>query len=393
MRLWLLLALAVFAPLCAAEPLFESELLFPLEEWHNHSSSVVVTPDGGLFAVWFQGSGERKADDVKVMGARLAAGSKRWSEPFVVADQPGFPDTNCTLFVDKRGRLFLFWMTFIANLQQTTVVQYRVSSDWTDEGVPQWDRQDLLLLHHDQEAFHRTVKDHNDPLMARASGERKAYLQRVTDDAEDKYKSRMGWMVRTHPVQLPSGRILVGLYSDIFDFGVVAISDDEGATWRPSLPMVGGGGVQPSIVRKKDGTLVAWMRDNGEAPKRVLRSESNDDGETWSANEDFDAIPNPGASVEAIVLSTGEWLMVNNDTERGRHSLAVFLSRDEGSTWPVMRHLELEAPSAGSFSYPSVIEAKDGTIHVTYSVHLPGPRKAIKHARFNREWVLDASGE
>ena len=41
-----------------------------------------------------------------------------------------------------------------------------------------------------------------------------------------------------------------------------------------SLAMIGGGGVQPSIVRRNDGLLVSWFRDNGSAPKRVLRSES-----------------------------------------------------------------------------------------------------------------------
>jgi predicted neuraminidase len=37
-----------------------------------------------------------------------------------------------------------------------------------------------------------------------------------------------------------------------------------------------------------------------------------------------------------------------------------------------------------------VIQAKDGSIHVTYSyfVNLPeGQRKSIKHARFNAAWI------
>ena len=41
-----------------------------------------------------------------------------------------------------------------------------------------------------------------------------------------------------------------------------------------------------------------------------------------------------------------------------------------------------------------MIEARDGSIHVTYSYflnHLPdgAPRKAIKHARFNLQWVRE----
>ena len=32
------------------------------------------------------------------------------------------------------------------------------------------------------------------------------------------------------------------------------------------------GNIQPSLVRKKDGTLVAYIRDNGPPPKRIHRS-------------------------------------------------------------------------------------------------------------------------
>ena len=42
--------------------------LFPPERWHNHGSCVVQLPDGQLLAVWFHGSGERKADDVRIEG-------------------------------------------------------------------------------------------------------------------------------------------------------------------------------------------------------------------------------------------------------------------------------------------------------------------------------------
>ena len=79
----------------------------------------------------------------------------------------------------------------------------------------------------------------------------------------------MGWFTRTHPLELPSGRILVPMYSDGYSFGIMAISDDGGITWTASEPIVGAGCIQPSVVRKKDGTLVAYLRDNGPPPKRA----------------------------------------------------------------------------------------------------------------------------
>jgi predicted neuraminidase len=190
-------------------------------------------------------------------------------------------------------------------------------------------------------------------------------------------------MPRAHPLELPSGRVLVPLYSDGYSFSIVAITDDGGATWTASEPIVGPGAVQPSLVRRKDGTIVAYMRDNGPPPKRVMTSESKDNGQTWSAVTDTDIL-NSGTSVEAIALRDGRWLMVNNDTEKGRNSLAVTLSDDEGRTWKWKRYLERE--ETGSFHYPSVIQARDGSVHVTYS-YFVAEGKSIKHARFDPEWV------
>ena len=89
-----------------SRPFHEAELIFPLEAWHNHASTVVETPAGDLLVCWFHGSGERTADDVKIEGARLRRGSRAWSERFLMADTPGYPDTNCTMFIDPEGPLW-----------------------------------------------------------------------------------------------------------------------------------------------------------------------------------------------------------------------------------------------------------------------------------------------
>ena len=49
-----------------AESKYHSELIFPLESWHNHGSCIVEAPNGDLIACWFHGSGERKSDDVRL---------------------------------------------------------------------------------------------------------------------------------------------------------------------------------------------------------------------------------------------------------------------------------------------------------------------------------------
>jgi len=161
----------------------------------------------------------------------------------------------------------------------------------------------------------------------------------------------------------------------------MAISDDGGKIWKPGLPIVGRGNIQPSIVQRSNGTLVAFMRDNGDEPGRIMTSYSTDNGYAWSAAE-ATALPNPGASIEAIVLKNGQWLVVYNDVENGRHSLAVSLSEDEGKTWSRTWHLEQKNKGEGSFSYPSIIQSDDGLVHITYSYHLTKSR-TIKHVTFS----------
>src|SRR5260370_27629286 len=90
---------------------YESELIFPLEHWHNHASAIVECPNGDLLVCWFHGSGERTADDVKVEGARLRKGAKKWGERFTLADTPNYPDTNPPMFIDPQQRLLLLWPT------------------------------------------------------------------------------------------------------------------------------------------------------------------------------------------------------------------------------------------------------------------------------------------
>lgn len=376
----------------AASARFEAELVFPLEHWHNHSSSLVELPNGDLFVCWYHGSGERTADDVRIEAARLPRGGRGWGPRFELADTPGFPDTNPVLFADSRERLWLVWPAILANRWETALLKYRVGPARWKAGPPPWTRADNLLFI--PRNFEARVREAAAAVLSGIpEGQQRDAAQRIVETAGDKYASRMGWMPRNHPLELPSGRILVPLYSDGFDFSLVAITDDGGVTWRTSEPLVSAGGVQPSLVRRRDGTLVAYMRDNGPPPKRVLESESRDSGETWSAVVDTD-LPNPGSSLEVIALDDGSWLMVGNDTERGRHSLLAQISDDEGRTWRWRRHIERDerASGASSFHYPSVIQAKDGAIHVSYSTflnHLPegAPRKAIKHARFDAAWV------
>ncbi len=387
-------------------PFFTSELIFPLEHWHNHASCIVECSNGDLLVCWFNGSGERQADDVKIEGARLKRGAKQWSARFTMADTPGYPDTNCAMFIDPQGRLWLMWPTILANEWHTALMKYKISSRYTSEDSPVWETSEVMHITPGQEFADITNRTLDEWEKQRAQSPEtpretlSAYSSRIRKMASDKLSRRIGWMTRAHPFVLDNQRLIVPLYSDGFSFSLMAITDDWGKTWKASTPLVGGGNIQPSIVRRKDGSLYTLMRDNGPAPKRLHQSESRDRGETWSPVSDSN-LPNPGSGAELISLKNGHWALIYNDTERGRHSLAVSISDDEGKTWRWTRHLELDsaATEAGSFSYPSIIQARDGSLHATYSYHLnrsnlekdadgKPKRKSIKHAHFNEEWVM-----
>ena len=387
-------------------PLLTSELIFPLEHWHNHASMIVELPSGDLLTCWFHGSGERTADDVVIRGAALKRSSGTWTTPFLMADTPGYPDTNATMFLDPRKRLWLLWPTILANEWHTALMKYQITTGYRGNGAPRWEATGVLHVTPGDEFAAAVAADADRQLSGSAKGDpqKTAYLEKRKKDAADKLTRRLGWMTRAHPYVLDGTRLIVPLYSDGFDFSLMAITDDWGATWKTSLPIVGPGNIQPTLVRKKDGTLVVYMRDNGPAPKRLMISRSADRGETWSPVEDTD-LANPGSGAEVLALANSHWVLIYNDLERDRHRLAVSLSEDEGRSWRWTRYLERDAdPSSeatrGQYHYPSIIQAADGTLHATYSYFAPPgsvkpdagnrlPRKSIKHAHFNEAWIRE----
>jgi BNR repeat protein len=324
-----------------------------------------------------------------------------------MADTLGYPDTNCAMFIDPAQRLWLIWPTILANEWHTALLKYRISIAYQKSaGPPQWEISDVLHISQGPEfeqavdkamtALEANIKDRSEAQQKLA----RDYIERTRRNAADKLFRRLGWMTRAHPFVVDGKRLIVPLYSDGFSFSLMAITDDWGKTWKASSPLVGLGNIQPSIVKKRNGFLFTFMRDNGPPPKRLHQAESTDNGMTWSEVTDSD-IPNPGSGAEVIVLANGHWALIYNDTETGRNSLAIAISEDEGKSWRWKRHLEHDpsGPEAGSYAYPSIIQARDGSLHATYSYHLSRrdlpndadgqpARKSIKHAHFDEAWIM-----
>ncbi|MEN8194517.1 MAG: exo-alpha-sialidase [Bacteroidota bacterium] len=433
----LTLSLLLFVSCQTAQQKFMQVEIFPSQEEHAHGGTIVELPNGDMLAAWFQGHGERWADDVRIMGARLLKGEESWTKPFLMADVPEFPDINPVLFIDQQETLWLVWYTVIANQWSTSLPKYRTSTNYMQKsGPPEWDWQDVIhfkpgnktekgIQPNDKfvKSVEKQVEKHR-KLFAQ-SGVSEEQLKEFEEFAEElltksrgedmikggdifledgtrksaqlgyPYFRRMGWQTKNKPLQI-GNRIIIPFYSDGLDLSIMAITDDFGQTWKFSTPLVGIGNIQPTMAFKKDGTIVAYMRDNGPPPNRHPVSESKDNGLTWSLVADSE-LPNSGSGSDIVTLKNGHWVIAYNDTEEGRYTLAVSLSEDEGKTWKYNRHLELDLNEdkgkRNKAAYPSIIQGKDGMIHVVYSYHKhhkgPGDDDTIKYIRFQEDWIKD----
>jgi len=412
-------------------------LIFPYQNLHVHGPTVVELPDGSLLAAWFEGSGERWADDVRIMGARRSKTKESWSTPFEMADVPGFPDINPMLFIDQDTRLWLMWYPVLANQWETSIPMYRISTDYEGEGAPIWDWQDIMFVKpgsptergiQPDDRFVRQVQSQfadyesymeETLLPVFAQSEQEMFRQKWTEykqeiDSLVKGKNmlrkgrmlmngeildtmlgypiarRIGWQTKNKPY-LDKDRIIVPLYSDGLNFSMFAYTDNKGKNWEYSNPILGGGGIQATIAKSENGDLVAYLRDNGPAPKVMQRTESKDRGATWTIPKD-DILPNSGAGFDMITLPNGNWLIVYNHSSSSRNNLSVAISDDQGKSWRWKKDLEndLRKDVATRFHYPAVSLGSQGGIHIVYSYHRNDREqnhKSIKYMRITEDWV------
>lgn len=312
---------------------FESELLFESvpDRRSHHASTLVELPDGELLCAWYAGTREG-APDVAILLSRRPAGERRWSPPVVAADEKDKSEGNPVLFCAPDGAVWLLFVTQEQPGWDNCSIKYKVSSD----GGRTWTKEHIL-------------------------------------------RGELGWMTRNKPVVLDNGDWLLPLYDEREWASLFGISSDGGRTWEfTDLLRSSPGNIQPSPIQRAGGSLLATMRTGGH-PWRLWRSESTDRGRTWSAPELTD-LPNPNSGTDMVRLSNGHVVLALNDAQQARTPLTLALSLDEGDTWPYKRHLESEA---GEYSYPAVIQGRDGLIHVTYTYR----RTHIKHAALSEDWI------
>ena len=310
-----------------------SEFIFERAPFPSSHASTIVEARDGLVAAWFGGTRERDPDVGIWVSRRDASG---WTSPVEVAngvqaDGTRHPCWNPVLFQPSSGPLVLF---------------YKVGpspSQW-------WG-------------------------MARTSPD----AGRTWSAAITLPPGILG-PIRAKPIEIHPGVMLAG--SSTEDDGWVAHMERFGgpwdaqglasaAAWQKSGPLNAKeefGAIQPAILVHSAAEIQILLRSR---QRVIAEAWSKDGGVSWGRMT-ATSLPNPSAGIDALRLADGRFLLVYNPSPTSRAKLALAVSGD-GKVWRQVTMLEDE--SQGEFSYPAMIQSRDGQVHITYTWR----REKIKH--------------
>ena len=174
---------------------------------------------------------------------------------------------------------------------------------------------------------------------------------------------------------LDDGTLLCPSSQESFDAWAcyMEITDKSVKSWQRSSPITdpenSRGIIQPAIFLTKDGNIKMLARSFKQG--YIYTATSTDKGCSFS-NATPTTLPNPNSAIDAIKLLDGRVLLVYNHSKKKRFPINIAISDDDGKTWKMKLSLENKR---GEYSYPSVIQSKDGLVHITYT----WKRKKIKH--------------
>jgi predicted neuraminidase len=305
--------------------IMQSEFIYETAPYPSCHASTIVETGGRLVAAWFGGTAE-KHPDVGIWLSHYEDG--KWTPAVEVAngvETPTlrYPCWNPVLFQPAEGPLLLF---------------YKVGPNPVDW----WG---MLIRSED-------------------GGRTWSKPERLPDGILGPIKNK--------PVQFADGDILCptsteqqGKWRIYFE----RISQQD-TRWEATALLNDGvtlGAIQPSLLVHPDGTLQAVGRTQ---QGHLFSTESQDEGRTWIPMTLLD-LPNPNSGTDAVTLHDGRSLLVYNHSTTDRTPLTVALSLN-GRRWTPILTLE---NTPGEFSYPAIIQTRDGLVHITYTWN----RKRIRH--------------
>jgi len=326
-------AISAQKPFSGEGAVVKSEFIYKAEDVNFpscHASTIAETADG-LIAAWFGGTAE-KDPDVGIWVSRFV--DEKWTTPVEVANG-----------VQHKTLRYPTWNPVLFNYGDEIILFYKegpTPSSWwgkyvssTDNGHT-WSRPVRL-----PEGIAGPIKNKPELL---ANGD----LICPTSSEDN------GWRVH-------------------FEF-----TSDRGLTWERTEAINDGkkySAIQPSILFHPNGKLQILCRSKD---KFILSAFSSDNGRTWTDLKPLD-LPNPNSGTDAVTLKDGRHVLIYNDVKPSktwgdRNVLNMAISKD-GLTWEAAVLLENDPDNDSEYSYPAVIQAKNGMVHITYTWN----RELIKH--------------
>ncbi|MFD2286909.1 sialidase [Pedobacter petrophilus] len=185
--------------------------------------------------------------------------------------------------------------------------------------------------------------------------------------------------IKNKPVQLDRNTILYPSSTESLDEKVWSIhlekSDNRNNNWKKiKINCDTFGVIQPSILSYSNGKLQLLCRSRQNV---IVESWSADGGKNWSKLT-ATGLPNPNSGSDAVTLKDGRQLLIYNPLTagknwwEGRSILKLAISKD-GKTWKDIYTLENHLK--GEYSYPAIIQDKNGHVHLSYTAE----RKKIKY--------------
>lgn len=317
---------------------------------YKHPASIAELDNGDLYIAYYGGEGEY-APDTAVYGMRQRAGEKKWSQPEVIADAPFRSEGNPVVWQAPDGNVWLFYVIRYGDTWSNSRIAAKISRDgaktWTDPMIVAWEE---------------------------------------------------GMMVRGRPEVLANGDWLLPIYHETGHDTELTGADTTSLflrynpadhSWKPTGKITCPRGVlQPAIAELEPGHLIAYCRRGGNFEPTTdgwtVRSESHDNGQTWSPGVDDHRFQNPNSAVDFIKLKSGKLLLIFNDSMNERTPLVAATSGDNDKTYTN----RLLADGPYDYAYPYVIQGRDGRIHLVYTSH---ERTVINHAVIDEDWLTQSS--
>jgi predicted neuraminidase len=331
-----------------------SEAYLPVLFPSSHAANLIELKDGDLLCVWFSGHWEGDSN-VGIVFSRLRKGTQRWSEPHLIDRQEGVSFQNPVLFQAPDGVIHLYHTTHEAHQGEANA--HVLESVSHDNGIT-WSPP--VLLFGKPGAFTRH------PLLLLPDS---TWLLPMT------YVTSKG----------------IGEGSET-NYSVMELSHDAGKTWKECMVPQSFARVQPTVVQPAPGQLLSFFRSR---KSDFIYQSSSKDGCQWT-EPTATILPNNNASVQAFRLQDGHLIIVFDNQHNGpRRPVSIALSEDNGRTWKYVRDIETGRPELGNesskvmgagreeYSYPSVLQTRDGLIHVAYTFR----RQTIKVISFREEWI------